>query len=176
MSLRLDAVDVLSKWEAPDDRADRLRQAYLAHLAAHEDGMLKACPEAHVTASAVIVDAARERVLLTLHAKIGKWLQTGGHCEPVDRTVAEAALREAREESGITGLTLLGAGAPVGLDRHHTPCAVHLDVQYVALAPPGSTELISEESLDLQWFAFDALPTETDDSVRALVARARAVR
>ncbi|WP_406298373.1 NUDIX hydrolase [Embleya sp. NBC_00888] len=173
MSLRLDAVDVLSKWNAPDDRADRLRGAYLEHLAAHEDGMLKACRDGHVTASAVIVDADRARVLLTLHAKIRMWLQTGGHCEPVDRTLADAALREAREESGIAGLSLLAGGAPVGLDRHHTPCAVHLDVQYVALAPPGATELISEESLDLRWFAFDALPADTDDAVRALVARAR---
>ncbi|WP_406283039.1 NUDIX hydrolase [Embleya sp. NBC_00896] len=175
MSLRLDAIDVLSKWDAPDDRQDRLRRGYLEHLAAHEDGMLKACPDAHVTASAIIVDATGGRVLLTLHAKLRMWLQTGGHCEPGDRTLADAALREATEESGVPGLTLLAAGAPVHLDRHSTPCATHLDVQYVALAPDDATELISEESLDLQWFAFDALPTGTDDSVRALVARARAL-
>nr|WP_202512668.1 NUDIX hydrolase [Streptomyces sp. SID3343] len=168
-----DAVDVLSEWDALDDRQERLRRGYLDHLARHDDGLLRACREAHVTASALVVDPVGERVLLTLHARIRKWLQTGGHCEPGDATLAGAALREATEESGIPGLTLLAAGAPVGLDRHDTPCAVHLDVQYVALAPAGATELISEESLDLQWFAFDALPSGTDDSVRALVGRAR---
>jgi 8-oxo-dGTP pyrophosphatase MutT (NUDIX family) len=175
VSLHHNAVDVLSTWDAPDDRQERLRRSYLDHLARHDDGLLKACREAHVTASALVVDAVGGRVLLTLHARIGRWLQTGGHCEPADSTLADAALREATEESGISGLTLLAAGAPVTLDRHDTPCAVHLDVQYAALAPDGATELISEESLDLQWFAFDALPTGADDSVRALVARARAL-
>ena len=75
----------------------------------------------------------------------------GGHCEPEDATLADAALREAREESGIEGLTLL-PGGPLRLDRHLTPCAWHLDVQYAALAPRGAREQVSEESLDLRWY------------------------
>ena len=47
------------------------------------------------------------------------WLQMGGHCEPEDATLADAALREATEESGIDGLTLL-PGGPVRLDRHRS--------------------------------------------------------
>ena len=47
------------------------------------------------------------------------WLQMGGHCEPEDATLAAAALREATEESGIAGLTLL-PGGPVRLDRHRS--------------------------------------------------------
>jgi len=175
VSLHHDAVAVLGAWNPAPGRQERLRDAYLDHLDRHPDGMLKACREGHVTASAVIVDADGGRVLLTLHAKLRMWLQTGGHCEPGDATLAGAALREAGEESGIAGLTLLAGGAPVNLDRHETPCATHLDVQYAAIAPGGAVEAISAESLDLRWFAFDALPLGTDDSVRTLVARARAL-
>ncbi|MDT0265502.1 NUDIX hydrolase [Streptomyces sp. DSM 44915] len=172
-ALREDAAQALRAWAAPDDGQEELRQDYAAHLAAHPDGMWKSCRSGHLTASALVVDAAGGRVLLTLHRKIGRWLQTGGHCEPGDETLTGAALREATEESGITGLRLLPV--PVRLDRHETPCATHFDVQYAALAPAGARAVISEESLDLRWFDFAEAERLPDRSVRELVAGARAL-
>ncbi|WP_215448894.1 NUDIX hydrolase [Streptomyces sp. ATCC 21386] len=169
MSLHDDAVLVLKSYE---DQAE-LRQAYLDHLAAHPDGMWKACGAGHITASGLVIDPERGRVLLTLHRKLRMWLQMGGHCEPGDTSLADSALREATEESGIAGLTLL-PGGPVRLDRHHTPCAWHLDVQYAALAPADAVEAISDESLDLRWFAYDEVPTVADDSVVRLLEATRA--
>jgi 8-oxo-dGTP pyrophosphatase MutT (NUDIX family) len=90
--------------------------------------------------------------------------------------VADAALREATEESGIAGLTLLPVG-PVRLDRHPipAPCHWHLDVQYAAIAPAGAVEAISDESDDLRWFAYDEVAAVADASVVRLVERVRAV-
>lgn len=171
MSLHDDAVLVLKSYEDQEE----LRSLYLDHLAAHPDGMWKACGTGHVTASALVVDPERGRVLLTLHKKLGMWLQMGGHCEPDDTTLASAALREATEESGISGLTLL-PGGPVRLDRHPipAPCHWHLDVQYAALAPSGAVEEISEESLDLRWFAYDEVAEVADTSVVRLLEMTRA--
>ncbi|MFF9035157.1 NUDIX hydrolase [Streptomyces sp. NPDC014892] len=169
MSLHDDAVLVLKSYE---DQAE-LRQAYLDHLAAHPDGMWKACGAGHITASGLVIDPERGRVLLTLHRKLRMWLQMGGHCEPGDSALADSALREATEESGIAGLSLL-PGGPVRLDRHHTPCAWHLDVQYAALAPADAVEAISDESLDLRWFAYDEVPTVADESVVRLLEATRA--
>lgn len=169
MSLYDDAVLVLKGYEGQEE----LRQAYLDHLAAHPDGMWKACGDGHVTASALVIDPARGRVLLTLHKKMRMWLQMGGHCEAADETLRAAALREATEESGIGGLALF-PGGPVRLDRHHTPCASHYDVQYAALAPAGAVEAISDESLDLQWFAYDEVGRVADESVVRLLEATRA--
>jgi 8-oxo-dGTP pyrophosphatase MutT (NUDIX family) len=174
MSLHRDAARVLAGWTAPDTEQDALRKAYSDHLASHPDGVWKACAAGHITASALVVDPAGGRVALTLHRKIGKWLQTGGHCEPSDATLAAAALREAAEESGIGGLRLLGS-APVGLDQHETPCATHLDVQYAAVAPRGARVAVSEESLDVRWFGYDEVAGVADASVVRLLNRTRAL-
>ncbi|MDQ0686142.1 ADP-ribose pyrophosphatase YjhB (NUDIX family) [Streptomyces achromogenes] len=169
MSLHDDAVLVLKGYEGQEE----LCQTYLDHLAARPDGVWKACADGHVTASALVIDPERGRVLLTLHKKMRMWLQTGGHCEPGDATLADAALREGTEESGVPGLSLL-PGGPVRLDRHHTPCAWHYDVQYAALAPAGAVETISDESLDLRWFAYDEVGSVADTSVVRLLEAARA--
>ncbi|MEV5429964.1 NUDIX hydrolase [Streptomyces sp. NPDC052701] len=170
MSLYNDAVLVLKEYE---DQAE-LRQAYLDHLAEHPDGMEKSCRAGHLTASALVIDPDGGRVLLTLHRKLRRWLQMGGHCEPGDASLAAAALREATEESGVGGLTLL-PGGPVRLDRHPIPppCHCHFDVQYAALAPPGAVHVVSEESLDVRWFAYEEVSDVADESVVRLVEATR---
>ncbi|TDD95399.1 NUDIX hydrolase [Jiangella asiatica] len=173
-----DAVVTLSDWVAPSEHQERLRRRYLDVLAANPDGLWRSCAPAHLTGSALIVDPSAERVLLLLHAKAGRWLQAGGHCEPGDASLAATALREAAEESGIDGLTL-GAGArPVKLDAHPALCRPgvveeHLDVQFLVLAAAEAVPVVSDESDDLGWFPYDDLPTPLGDGVIELIAAAR---
>lgn len=171
MSLYDDTVLVLKEYEDQED----LRQAYLDHLEAHPDGIWKSCHAGHITASALVIDPEHGRVLLTLHKKLRMWLQMGGHCEPEDVSLATAALREATEESGIGGLTLL-PGGPVRLDRHPIPppCHCHFDVQYAVLAPSGAVQEVSDESLDLRWFGYHEVADVADDSVVRLLDATRA--
>ena len=158
--LYADTVAVLEGWQAPDDGQDALREDYLAYLAGHPDGLWKPCGAGHITAGVLVVDPPRERALLTLHAKAGQWFQLGGHLEPTDADVVAAATREAREESGICGLTL--DPEPVHLDEHPVPfCGDethHLDVRFVAVADPRADHRVSEESTELRWWDTEDLP------------------
>ena len=153
-----------------------LREAFVGHLLARPDAVWRSCVSGHLTASTVIVDPSRGAVLLTLHPRLGRWLQVGGHCEPQDATLLDAARREADEEGGIDGLEF--DPVPIRLDVHPVTCSLgvptrHFDVQYLAVAPAGSTPVRSAESIDLKWFGWDALPPGTDDLV-PLIAAARA--
>jgi 8-oxo-dGTP pyrophosphatase MutT (NUDIX family) len=184
VTLHADALASLRGWSAPSPEQEALRARYVDHLEAHADGLDRGCRPDHVTASTLVLSAEHDRVLLTLHAKARRWFQLGGHCEPGDTTLAGAALREATEEGGVGALRL--DPVPVQLSEHEVPfCGAglpggpvhHLDVRFVALAPPGAEPAVSDESLDVAWWPLDALPDPGSDLVELVVlavARAQA--
>jgi 8-oxo-dGTP pyrophosphatase MutT (NUDIX family) len=163
----------LQAWTPPSPEQSALCQDFLRHLGAAGAGWSRLCPGAHLTASSLVC-SPDHRVLLTLHAKLGRWLQTGGHIEADDATIEAAAMREAREETGMAEGVL--DTRPLLLSRHPVPCwsgasTDHLDVQYLVTVPLAFTPAVSVESVRLRWFPFTALP-DVDESVIALVAEA----
>lgn len=69
----------------------------------HADCLARSQLQGHLTGSAWVVDRTRTQTLLTHHRKLDKWLQLGGHADG-DPDLLAVALREAREESGLTQL------------------------------------------------------------------------
>lgn len=180
-AVHADTVDRLTAWRAPDAGQSAVRHTVLAFLAARPDACSRSCEPGHVTASALVLDHDATHVLLTLHPRVGRWVQLGGHCEPEDDGLVAAALREAREESGTDALTI--DPDVLHLDTHPLTCSLgvptrHLDVRFLVRAAPGARIAISDESDDLRWWPVDALPDSgagdtVGELVRLAVARAR---
>ena len=122
---------------------------------AHTDCLLRSCIPGHLTGSAWVVSADRTRTLLTHHHKLDKWLQLGGHADG-DGDLLAVALREAREESGLTRLRAV-AVEPFDVDRHLIPARgaepahYHHDLRFMIEADPAEPLVISNESKDLAW-------------------------
>ncbi|MEV4757491.1 NUDIX domain-containing protein [Micromonospora sp. NPDC049559] len=174
-ALYADAVRSIDGWRPEDADGAEARDRTLRLLDAGPAALTRNHLPGHLTASALVLDASGERVLLCLHPRVGRWVQLGGHCEPGDETLAGVALREATEESGIDGLWL--DPTPIDLDVHQTRCAggaLHHDLRFVAVAPPGAVARISAESTALDWFAPDALPEPLGGATARLVAPALA--
>lgn len=150
----------------------------------HPDCFERSCREGHITASAWILSPDHRQVLLTHHRKLDRWLQLGGHCDG-ERDPREAALREAREESGLERFRFLPDAAdplPLDLDIHlipahgSDPAHLHLDVRFLLVAEPGQTLRASDESNALQWFERGRLSDSIDEeSLLRLERRAREI-
>jgi 8-oxo-dGTP pyrophosphatase MutT (NUDIX family) len=136
--------------------------------------------QGHLTASAWIVDAASENALLVHHKKLDKWLQPGGHIDDEDASFLDAALREAREETGLASVVPLWKDAPTALfdvdvhaipERGAEPVHYHYDLRFCFVADRSDDVVASaNESNDAQWFSLPAISSDMrfDSSVRRL--------
>ena len=152
---------------------ERHRREMLAFVEVHADALERTCEPGHLTGSAMVVDPTDRRFLLMLHAKLGRWFQPGGHADG-DANLPGVAWREAVEETGVTGLAV--AVPAIDLDIHevgppHGP-HLHLDVRYLAIAPPGAVPVGNHESLGLRWATYDELPDLDVDDGTLRMARA----
>jgi 8-oxo-dGTP pyrophosphatase MutT (NUDIX family) len=131
----------------------------------------------HFTGSAWVVSADGRRVLLTHHRKLDLWLQPGGHADG-DEDLARVALREAEEETGVTGLHLED-GEIFDLDRHLIPARKldpdhwHYDARYVVRCGADEHYIVSEESHALAWREIHAVANDAgvDGSVRRMARK-----
>lgn len=157
----------------PDTRAVR---DFLEFLTSAPEVFERTHASGHFTGSAWLVSADGERVLLTHHRKLGRWLQLGGHADG-DPDLARVALREAEEESGLVDLVV--EPEIFDLDRHlipargNEPAHWHYDVRYVVRATGSEAFAVSEESLELAWRSIRAIAQDpqADESLRRMAQR-----
>ena len=123
--------------------------------------------------------------MLIDHITIGRWLQPGGHYEDAP-AFHHSAMREAEEETGVTGLTLhpwhSQSDLPFAIDSHDVPGKasrnepphIHHDLQYLFVADPALPLVAQlEEVHAAQWqdvAMLDEFAPKAADRLRTLAA------
>jgi len=120
-----------------------------------------------------------DKLLLTLHTKLGKWLFPGGHVEEGEMP-DEAAIREVKEETGLdfkfahygeieeTEDEIERRAIPIYSNVHSVGDHNHYCLFF---AGTGEGEItISEESKDLKWFTLEEIEQleKTPESIKKL--------
>lgn len=174
----------------PHDALEREHRARIDDLLEHGPAAFERehYTPGHFTASAFIIDATHQQVLLILHGKFQRWLQPGGHVDADDRDVIETARREVAEETGLTSLPLIASGV-FDLDVHAIPARAeapaheHFDLRFVFEAPYAAGRAGSDARA-VRWLpiagllrcaAGDAAGLPTDDSVLRALRKLQAV-
>ena len=176
VDLRAPLLELLDRYRAATPEDEPTVRLFQEFAGAHADCLERSCVPGHLTGSAWLVDNTGQRVLLTHHRKLHKWLQLGGHADG-DGDLARVALREAEEESGLGDL--IAEPAIFDLDRHMIPARGkesahwHYDVRFVARATGSEEFVVTLESHALAWREITeiAVDSSVDESVRRMARK-----
>jgi 8-oxo-dGTP pyrophosphatase MutT (NUDIX family) len=174
---------LLQRFDPADDgEAAKSKELVLALLASSpEPFSRRQFNPGHITCTGLVLSPGRDRILLVLHRRLQRWLLPGGHVEPDDPVIGDAARREVVEETGA----VLRAGSPpllVGVDVHGIPVRrdepfhLHHDLIFLFQAASDAFQ-VAEEVRDVVWCAvgeFDRY--QLPGSIRRSHARALALR
>lgn len=121
----------------------------------------------HLTGSAWVVNGARTKALLLHHRKLNRWMQPGGHADG-DLDLLAVALREAREESGLSRIEP-ASGEVFDVDIHEIPpfkdipAHYHFDVRFLLIGDDTEEPCRNDESNEVKWIALADIQKYTNE-------------
>ena len=157
-------IDKLENYKPYNEQEDADRGEILRQLKSFPDIFTRENLNAHMTASSWIVNPARTKVLMVYHNIYDSWSWTGGHADGETDLLA-AALREAKEETGITkvrpvtediySLEILTVDGHV---KHGKYVSSHLHLNVTFLLEADEDEILhkkDDENSGVAWFGLD---------------------
>ena len=155
-----------------NEQEERDRETILKQLREVPDIFERGNPVAHMTASAWVVNRDRTKVLMAYHNIYDSWSWLGGHADG-ETDLEQVALREVREESGVSNVRAIFDGIfsveVLTVDGHEKRGAyvgshLHLNLTWLVEADESEPLRTAEgENSDVAWFpTAEALKRSTE--------------
>ena len=163
----MDLKEQLSRFVPVNEQEQRDKEQIQRWLDSGTDIYTRQNNTAHLTASSWVVSPDRKQVLMVYHNLFHSWSWMGGHADG-ERNLSAVALREAKEESGLTELKPLSdeilSLEILTVDGHvkrgsYVSSHLHLNVTYLFQANPADPLRIKpDENAGVCWFPVEELP------------------
>ena len=160
----MDIVSAIEAYRPCCEQEQRDKAVIFSFLKTNPDAFLRSNLVAHMTASAWVVNPARDQVLMVYHKIYDSWSWTGGHADG-DTDLARVALREVREETGVRSARLVSEEIfsleVLTVDGHikhgaYVPSHLHMNVTYLIEADEHDPLTVCpEENSGVRWFSLD---------------------
>lgn len=171
--------DLLSSYTPLDETEGNFVLEFEAFLDAHEDVTTRDNTAGHITASGFVVRQDRAQILLVHHKKISQWFQPGGHLEPEDQSLQQAAAREVLEETGLTlspsedaifDIDIHSIPEHKGVEEHK-----HYDIRFLFITNIKDF-IVSDESHDVKWINIEEMGNyNNSEAMRRVIKKIRSL-
>lgn len=163
---RNDLIANLSQYVAFNEKEEAMREKLLAFVKEYDNCFERSLLIGHLTASCWVVNKSRTKVLLIHHAKLGKWLQPGGHCDG-NEDAYEVAKTELEEETGLKAATNNRTIYDVDIhtipERKGIPEHLHYDIRYMFEVDENTPLVQNHETLGMKWLGLEELENLTKE-------------
>lgn len=170
--MSMDILDAIKNYVPCCEQEERDKAVILDFIEKNDDAFLRSNAVAHMTASAWVVNARRDRVLMVYHNIYNSWSWTGGHADG-DRDLLAVALRECREETGVHSVRPVSGDIfsleVLTVDGHekrgqYVSSHLHMNVTYLLEADENDALSVCEgENSGVKWFSAEgALAASTE--------------
>jgi 8-oxo-dGTP pyrophosphatase MutT (NUDIX family) len=169
---RMYLINLLNSYLPSGEEEIKFKTQMLNFIDIHADCFERSLIDGHITGSAWLVNRDQSKALLMHHAKLENWYQLGGHSDG-DPNTLEVALKEAREESGLSSISPISTSI-FDIDIHLIPenpknrAHYHYDVRFLLQATEDEEVRANHESKQLLWISKDqnSLPTPNPSIIR----------
>ncbi|MCR5796209.1 MAG: NUDIX hydrolase [Solobacterium sp.] len=157
----MDLREQLVSYRPFNEQEEKDRDVILSCLDQFDDLYTRDNRTAHLTASAWVTDRSHTKILMVYHNLYDSWSWLGGHADG-DTDLLQTALREVREESGITHVRPLSdeifSLEVLTVDGHekngeYVSSHLHLNVTYLLEADADEeVHVKKDENSGVAWF------------------------